>query len=67
MLYRFIYEKIKRIEIMTQLEENKDVYEDPKQVSVVLNKNFQKVYTIESYFKKTQVQKKNKAVGKHVK
>ena len=58
MLYRFIYEKIKRIEIMTQLEENKDVYEDPKQVSVVLNKNFQKVYTIESYFKKTSTKEK---------
>ena len=43
------------------MKENKEVYEDPKEMSEVLNKNFQKVFITESDFKKPQVQvRKNK-------
>ena len=36
------------------MKENKEVYENPKEMSKVLNKNFQKVFTAEFDFKKAQ-------------
>ena len=45
LFYRFINVKLKRKESIAQLKENKEVYEDPKEISVVLNKNFLKVFT----------------------
>ena len=39
------------------MKENNEVYEDPKEMSAVLNHNFQKVFTAESDFKKSQVRK----------
>ena len=38
------------------MKENNKVYEDLKEMSEVLNKNFQKVFTTESDFKKPQGQ-----------
>ena len=34
------------------MEENKEVYEDPKEITQILNKNFQKVFITESDFEK---------------
>ena len=56
LFYRFINGKIKHKEIITRLKKNNEVYEDPKEISEVLNKNFQKVFTTESDFKKPQGQ-----------
>ena len=56
LFYRFINGKIKHKEIITRLKENNEVYEDPKEMSEVLNKNFQKVFTTESDFQKPQEQ-----------
>ena len=50
LFYRFINGKIKHKEIITRLKENIEVYEDPIEMSEVLNKNFQKVFTTESDF-----------------
>ena len=42
------------------MKENNEVYEDPKEMSEVLNKNFEKVFTTQSDFEKLQGQvKKN--------
>ena len=38
------------------MKENIEVYEDPKEMCEVLNKNFQEVFTTESDFKKPQGQ-----------
>ena len=55
LFYRFIYGKIKHQESIAWLKENREVlYEDLKEMSEVLNKNFQKVFTIESDFQKPQ-------------
>ena len=54
LFYRFINGKIIHKEIITRLKENNEVHEDPKEMSEVLNKNFQKVLTTESDFKKPQ-------------
>ena len=48
LLYRFINGKIKHKENITRLKEDKEVYEDPKEMSKVINQNFQKVFTTES-------------------
>ena len=56
LFYRFINGKIKHKEIINRLKENNEIYEDPKGMSEVLNKNFQKVFTTESEFKKPQGQ-----------
>ena len=40
------------------MKENKEVYEDPKEMSEMLNKNFQKVFTTESDYKMAQREKK---------
>ena len=56
LFYRFINGKIKHKEIITRLKENNEVYEDLREMSEVLNKNFQKVFTTEYYFKKPQGQ-----------
>ena len=56
LFYRFIDGKIKRKKIITRLKENNEVYEDPQKMSEMLNKNFQKVFTAESDFKKPQGQ-----------
>ena len=40
------------------MKENKEIHEDPKQMSGVLNKNFQKLFTTECYFQKPQGQEK---------
>ena len=44
--------KIKYKENITRLQENNEVYEDPKEMSKVLDKNFQKVFITEPDFKK---------------
>ena len=46
LFYRFINGKLKQS--VAQFKENKLVYEDLKEISEVLNKNFQKVFTTES-------------------
>ena len=38
------------------MKENNEIYEAPKEMNEVLNKNFQKVFTTESDFKKPQEQ-----------
>ena len=53
MFYRFINRKIEYKENVTRL---KEVYENSKEMSEVLYKNFQKVFTTESDFKKPQGQ-----------
>ena len=50
--------KIKYIGSLIRLKENKEVYEDPKEMSEMLNKNFQKIFTIESDYKMPQREKK---------
>ena len=40
LFYRFINGKIKYKENINRLKENNEVYEDPKEMSEVLNKNF---------------------------
>ena len=52
LFYKFINGKIKHKEIIIRLKENNEVYEDPNEMSKVLNKNFQKVFTTEPDFKK---------------
>ena len=42
------------------MKENKEVYEDPKEMSEMLNKNFLRVFTTESGFKKPQGQVRKK-------
>ena len=51
-------EKINHKENITILRKNKEVYEDLKEMREVLNKNFLKVITTESDFKKPHVQKR---------
>ena len=46
------------------MKENKELYEDPKEMSEMLNKNFQKVFTTESDFKKPQGQVTKNAMWK---
>ena len=45
-----------KTENIARLKENKEEYEDPKEMSEVLNKNFQKVFTTEFDFKMPQGQ-----------
>ena len=54
MFYSFINGKMKAKESIIQLKENIKVYKNLKQKREVLNKNFQKVVTTESDFKKPQ-------------
>ena len=54
LFYRYINGKIKSKESVTRLRENNKVYEDPKEMSELLNKNFQKVFTKESEFQQLQ-------------
>ena len=59
LFYWFINGKIKHKKIITILKENNEVrtvYEDPKEMSEVLNRNFQKIFTTELDFKKPQGQ-----------
>ena len=51
MFYRFINGKIKQKESVAPLKDNKEVREDPKEMSEALNNNFQKVFTTETDFK----------------
>ena len=55
LFYRFINGK-KNTEIINRFKENNEVYENPKEMSEVPNKNFQKVFTTKSDFKKPQGQ-----------
>ena len=62
--YIFVIGKIKHNESIIRLQENKEVYENPKQMSEVLHKNFQKVFTTGCNFKKPQVQRRKMRPGK---
>ena len=44
-------EKIKQKERITRLKENNETVEDPKEMSEILNKNFQNVFTSETEFR----------------
>ncbi len=53
LFYRYINQKIGNKETIAQLKHNK-IYEDPREMSKVLNVNFQKVFTRESNFEPPQ-------------
>ena len=55
----YINDKFKHKESVDWLKENKEAYEDPKEICEVLNKKFQKVFTTESEFEKLARQEKN--------
>ena len=62
--YKFINGKIKHKKIITRLKENNEVYEDSKEMSEVLIKNFQKVFTTKSNLKKaTRTTEEKRDVG----
>ena len=51
LFYRYINGKIKQKERITRLKENNETVEDPKEMSEILNKNFQNVFTSETEFR----------------
>ncbi len=56
LFYRYMTQKIENKESITQLNYNK-IYEDPREMSEVLNITFQKVFTRESNFEPPQMER----------
>ncbi len=54
MFYRYINQKSGNKETITHLKYNNKIYEDPREMSEVLNMNFQKVFTRGSNFEPPQ-------------
>ena len=56
---QYINGKIKQKERITRLKENNETVEDPKEMSEILNKNFQNVLTSKTEFRHTQKRKES--------
>ena len=60
LFYRFINGKIKQKDKVERLKDGSETYEDPKDMSEILNKNFQQVFTKETEFTEPRDKTSNK-------
>ena len=58
LFYRYVNGKMKNRDSITKLRENDIIYEDPKEMSEILNRNFQMVFTRESEFQQLQEERR---------